>query len=296
MLKRLIFVVVIGLFLAQMPLVFALDWQALHERADRITLEEAQEVFSQNPDSLDALYILALVYLNGHQDKQADGAFQQMLKIQPRSTEARWGRAEVLRRRRSLAESERMLNELMESDPEFFPAYISLAYLKYTRLDFKESVNLAYQVKRQGRDKVDLSNYVRAYLLIAGGKGMLAYYGGPLAKVINGTAVLPNLKKAERLQPDSPAVLFGLGSFYFLSPAIIGGNLNKAEGYLKQAIEVDPLFADAYVRLAQVYRMKGEAARYEALLGKALEIDPENELARDAQSGKCAFICISVKE
>ena len=34
--------------------------------------------------------------------------------------------------------------------------------------------------------------------------------GGPLSKLLNGTQVLPNLKKAEKLQPDSAAVLFGL--------------------------------------------------------------------------------------
>ena len=122
---------------------------------------------------------------------------------------------------------------------------------------------------------MDLSNYTRAYLIIGGSYGMLAKYGGPLSKVFNGTQVLPNLKKAQALQPDSAAVLFGLGSFYFLAPAIAGGNINKALGYLMRAVVVDPLLADAYVRLAQVYRMKGDNANFEKYLNRALQIDPE---------------------
>ena len=125
---------------------------------------------------------------------------------------------------------------------------------------------------------------------------MLAYYGGPFAKMLHGTAIFPNLKKAERLQPDSPAVLFGLGSFYFLSPKIIGGNINKAEEYLKKAIAGDPLFVDAYVRLAQVYKNKGEREKYNEYMQKAMKIDPENALAFDEKSGKCKFICISINE
>ena len=173
---------------------------------------------------------------------------------------------------------------------------ISLAYIKYTQLDFRGSVELARKVKNSGKSKMDISNYVRALLLVGGNQGMLAYYGGPLAKIFNGTSIYPNLKKAEKLQPNSPGVLFGLGSFYFLSPKIIGGDIDKAEEYLLRAVETDPLFADAYVRLAQVYKMKKEDRKYEKYLKRALEIDPGNELAMDAQSGVCNFICISIKE
>ena len=63
---------------------------------------------------------------------------------------------------------------------------------------------------------------------------MIAYYGGPLSKLINGTGILPMLKDAQSMQPDSPAVWFGLG----------------------RVTQADPGFADAYVRLGQIYRMK----------------------------------------
>ena len=162
--------------------------------------------------------------------------------------------------------------------------------------DFKEAIRLVTKVQKQGKNKVDLSNYARAYAIFAGAKGMIASNGGPLSKVVNGMQVLPTLKKAERLQPNSPAVLFGLGSFYFLAPRVAGGNVDKALEYLERAIAADPLFADAYVRLAQIYKNKGNEQKYELYIDKALEIDPDNELAKDEISGICKFNCVTVKE
>ncbi len=87
---------------------------------------------------------------------------------------------------------------------------------------------------------------------------MIARYGGPLSKVLNGTAVFPLLKKAESLQPDCAEVLFGPGNFYFPAPVVTGGNKKKALDYFERAVRRDPLFADAYARLAQTYRALGD--------------------------------------
>jgi tetratricopeptide (TPR) repeat protein len=199
--------------------------------------------------------------------------------------------AEVLRRQHKLGESEKLLNEVTKLNPEFSPAYISLAYIKYIQFNFNEGVKLAGKVLSQGEKKVDRSNRVRAYLLLGGIKGTIAHYGGPISKLINGTSVLSNLKAAEVLQFGSAEVKLGLGSFYLLAPSFAGGDIGKAEEYLKKAIEIDPLLADSYVRLGQIYKARGDNAKYEAYLRKALEIDPQNELAIDISSGKCKFIC-----
>ena len=273
---------------------YALEWRGLHEKADRLNLSQALEEVKNSPSSIESIYVLGLVYLNQHKDSQAAETFKKILQIDPNNIEAKWGIAESLRRQHKLEESEKMLSKIIKTEPDFFPVYISLAYLKYTQLDFKGSLKLAYKVLEQGESKLDLSNYVRAYLLIAGNKGMLAHYGGPLSKIANGTAILPNLKKAQRLQPDSPGVLFGLGSFYFLAPTIAGGNKAKALEYLHKVIEVDPLFTDAYVRLAQIYRMKNDMDKYKTYIKKAEEIDPQNILLVDMKNNRCRFICISI--
>ncbi len=237
---------------------FALDWVSLHERADKQGLNSAYESVKADSASIDSLYILGLVFLNLHNDLKAEEVFAEILKRDPDIVEAKWGVAESLRRQHKIDPAESLLKEVIAESPEFSPAYISLAYIKYIRMNFQESARLALRVIHQGKERVDLSNYVRAYAMYAGAKGMIAHYGGPLSKAVNGLAVKPNLLKAQRLDPDSPAVLFGLGSYYFLAPVIAGGDKSKAEVFLKKAVERDPLFADAYVRLAQLYRIRGK--------------------------------------
>jgi len=291
--KRTVFLALIFLFWS-VTSCHALEWKRLHEKADATGVSAAMEAADKSA-SLDDLYVLGLVYLNLHREKEAEEAFNRMKVIDPGLIEARWGLAEILRRRHSLDESERLLNEIIKENSAFTPAYISLAYLRYLKMDFNGSGQLALSVMNQGMDAVDQMNVVRAITMYAGAKGMIAHYGGPLSKAVNGTPVFSYLKKAEKLQPDSSAALFGLGSFYLLAPGLIGGDIDKALEYLEKAVKADPLFASVYVRLAQAYRMKKDETKYQFYLNKALEVDPGNEIALDIQSGRCKFICVGKK-
>jgi tetratricopeptide (TPR) repeat protein len=275
---------------------YATDWKSLHERADKTTLDQALQRAAASPGNPDDQYVLGLVYLNMHKDREAYGLFSSFLEAYPDKPGFKWGLAESSRRLHETARAQELLNETLEEDPRFYPAMISLAYIKYFQSDFQGSVRLALKVIEQGQDKVDLSNYVRAYAMYAGSKGMLAHYGGLFSKAVDGLAVKKNLDKAQRLQPDSPAVLFGLGSYYLLAPVIAGGDKGKAGEYLEQALKVDPLFADIYVRLAQLAKIKGNKEKYGFYMNKALEIDPGNELAADTISGRCKFICTGGEE
>jgi tetratricopeptide (TPR) repeat protein len=270
------------------------DWKKLHEEAD--TINSSQELLTRSQaqaDTPEKFYLSGLVYLNEYKHAEAFDAFSRAANLDNKTLELKWGIAEVLRRQHKETESRALLEEIIKASPDFAPARISLAYIEYIQGEYDKSVALARQVIEMGQAQVDKSNYVRAYLLVAGGKGMIAHYGGPLSKVINGTAVLPYLKKAQALQPDAAGVLFGLGSFYLLAPSLAGGDRAKALEYLEKAVAADPYFADAYVRLAQVYKIKGDSSKYDLYMKRALEIDPGNALALDAQSKKCKFICVS---
>jgi tetratricopeptide (TPR) repeat protein len=273
-----------------------MDWKNLHQQADKISLLEAEKAVAKNTDSVSERYVLGLVYLNLHQNEAAYSVFNALFRNNPEMIEAKWGFAEALRRKHEIKTAEDLLNEAIKEDANFAPALISLAYIKYFRMDFTGSVRLALKVIEGGPDNADLSNYARAYAMYAGAKGMLAHYGGLLSKAIDGLAVKKNLDKAEKLQPNSPSVLFGLGSFYLLAPAVAGGNKSKAEEYLNRAAEADPYFADVYVRLAQLAKIKGDKEKYNLYMNRALEIDPKNDLALDTISGRCKFICIGGKE
>jgi len=270
---------------------FASDWKNLHEVADNKPLPQALEAVKNNPDSLNDLYVLGLVYLDLRDDRNSAAAFSKILNKDPNNIEARWGLAEVLRRQHKDNEAEELLNEVIKADPKFFPAYVTLAYIKHIRMDFEGSLRLTLKVVGAGRDKVDEANYIRAYALYAGNKGLIAHYGGPISKVINGTIVLPTLKKLERIRADSPAVLFGLGTFYLLAPGLAGGDIELAEEYLKKAADADPKLADIYARLAELYRAKGDQAKFEQYINKALELDPLGELALDIKADGCKYAC-----
>jgi Tfp pilus assembly protein PilF len=271
----------------------ALEWQKLHERVDNLTLEEAVAAARANPGSIDDSYVLALAYLRQHKDDKAKAEFDRILKRDFSIDEARWGLAEIMRRRHKLSEAEKLLEDIITARPEFSPAYISLAYIKFIRLDFDRAVQLSKIVMHQGASgKTDPADYARGYTMFAGAKGIIAHNAGPLSKLINGTVVLPALKRAQQIKPDSAQVLYGLGAFYLLAPGLSGGDLIESEGHLKKAIEKDPSFPDVYVRLAQVYKLKGDEVEYEVCMKKALELDPQNELALDIKSGSCKFICV----
>ncbi len=270
----------------------AFDWKDIHDKAGETGIEAAKEAASNGPASVVDLYTLALVQLTNHQDQEAKNNFLQIIEMDKDNFAAKWGLAEVARRQHEIEESQKLLDGVFKVNKEFPPALITQAYIYYTKRDFDAAVNAAKKVLAQGRDEVDVDNYVRAKLMIAGAKGMIAHFGGPLSKAINGMSVKPNLRAAEKIRPNSPEVLYGLGSFYLLAPDPFGGDIEKAEDYLNKAIQADPLFVDAYVRLAQLYKVKGDKTAYEEYLEKALDIDPQNQMANDIKSGECNFICL----
>ncbi len=278
---KLLLVLILIVFSCLSSSVFAFDWEKLHETADKITLIEAQEMLKSNEGSPDVLYVVALVYLNEYKVAQAKALFERILQVSPGTIEAQWGLAEVLRRGYSLKKSREMLREIIISNPDFSPAYITLGYIEFSLKNYKEAVRLAAIVINQGHEVVDGSNYARAYLILAGAKGMIADKSGPLSKAFHGLQVFPNLNRAKKLKPESPGVYYGLGSFYLLAPAIAGGNIIKAKEYLEKAIKLDSNLIDAYIRLAQVYKAQGDMDKFNEYLSLALEKDPQNYLANE---------------
>lgn len=291
MLRLIKIILICVAFVSGANLSYAIDWRKAHEAADKEDIKRAIANQQADPKSQQALYELGLVYLNAYKIKEAEATFTALLNDNPESVEAKWALAEILRRKHKLDKSENSLSAIIKRSPDFAPAYISLAYIKYIKGDFRRASRLALSVIRQGRRKVDLTNYVRAYLLYAGAKGMIAHYGGPISKVINGTAVYPAIETARGMLPEYAGVYYGLGSFYLLSPEMVGRDIKKAKEYLEKAVKADPFFPDSYVRLSQVYELENNKVEAQIYLNKALAVDPGNELALDIKNGGCKFIC-----
>jgi tetratricopeptide (TPR) repeat protein len=213
-----------------------------------------------------------------------------MQQFDPNNLYAEWGLAECLRREYKLLPAEYKIREVLVRDPEFYPAYVTLSFIQYLQKDFEKAAETVITVLNN-KDKVNTTLLVRAHCLYAGIKGMIAHFGGPLSKSVNGAAVLRHLAIARKLQPDSVMVAFGYGSYYLLVPPVLGRDPDKAISYFEAIIRGQPRFADVYVRMAQAYQLKGMRQQYRAYLSKALELEPDSIIARDIAEGDCHFIC-----
>lgn len=262
----------------------ALDWKPLHEKADQGDPQVLLAQANREPRSAQALYAAALACLDLYRVVEAEVFFQRMLSVDPGSVEARWGLVEINRRRHQLGQGESVLREILQKAPDYAPAYITLAYILFDKEDYDQAIAWAQRVLRAGSHRVDRVNRARAYLIIGGAKGMIADQGGPFSKLVQGTQVMGYLKHAQRLDPDSPAVLFGIGSFYALAPGMAGGNKEKGIALLEKAVAVDPKFVDAYARLAQVWFAKGDKEKYRSYLAQAEALDPKAKLVSRARA------------
>ncbi len=254
------------------------DWKALHERADAVPLAQLRAAARAQPDSIEALYALALGHMNLYEEEAARSLFQEILRRDPDNIGGRWGLAELMRRDHRLDAAQEELEKIMEEAPEFAAAPVTLGYLLFDKDEYERSIRLAVRVIRLGADRVDLTNLTRAYLIIGGAKGMLAEQGGPFSKLFQGTQVMSYLRKAQRLQPENPGVYFGMGSFYAMAPAFAGGDKAKGIKLLEKAVETDPNFTDAWARLAGVWFAHGDKEKYKRYLAKARSLDPRNKL------------------
>ncbi|MCM8814071.1 MAG: tetratricopeptide repeat protein, partial [Candidatus Omnitrophica bacterium] len=279
-----------GVFAAPAMRAQAFDWKQAHELVETCSPAQA-ELLDAVPASPETDYMRALLLLRAGQHEAAAGLFNRVRAVAPDNIPAQWGLAEISRQRHAEGAAA-ALQQLIAVDESFAPAYISLAYLYFCRRQFSECGALLETLLRRGRWAMDTGTYVRAHCLYSGAKGMAAYWGGPVAKMTNGSVVLRHLKIAESILPNSDAVAFGMGTYYLLLPPLLGRDLDRAVDLLEKAVAINPLFTDAWVRLAQAYRAKGNEEKFEQLMARACELDPDNVLVQDISSGQCRFICV----
>jgi len=132
----------------------AYDWKYLHEKADQESLDAVLGLVKLNQDPVENLYLLGLAYLNSYQGLSAREAFEKILVLDNKMLGAKWGIAEAYRRKHQKGAAQKILEEVLKSDPQFPPACISLAYIKYLNMEFEDSARLAQLYKARGfKDK-----------------------------------------------------------------------------------------------------------------------------------------------
>ncbi|MFH0935246.1 MAG: tetratricopeptide repeat protein [Candidatus Omnitrophota bacterium] len=222
----------------------------------------------------DAFYLLKI-----RKDSQALVVFEGLLQREPNNCDALWGKAEILRRKRRFQESEIILNQVLQKNPDYPPALISLAYIRYRDNRLKEALRLTRRaLKLKALNKEDKA---MAFMMLGTINSKRSSQGWVINKIQYGTQIKSFFLKAVKIDPELAEAHLGLGIFYLKAPVIAGGNIDKAIEELTTALRLAPDFATATARLAQAYKKKGDPDNYKIYLQRAEELDSGNEVLQE---------------
>jgi len=268
------------------------DWRGLHDKAERKAWSaELAEKDLAGLGEADR-YVMGVAALFFRDTASAEKCFRSILDDTPGHPFATWGQAEVLHRRQRDEAADELLSKVLAAQPQFAPARVTRARIRFVAGRFEECLEAAEQVVAQGRDNIDDGSAMRALLLVGAARGMLAHEGGWLARVRHGRHVKRNIDAAAAIRPDAPEVLIARGGFHATAPDWAGGDMDQARTCFRRAVEVAPKMAEAHVRLAAALLAEGDREGYRRHLEKAVELDPDDPMVRDVTSGRCRFIAL----
>lgn len=225
-----------------------------------------------------------LKLLAERKDSSALNIFEQILKAEPQNPDALWGKAEVLRRRHKLKESEQILNGILAKDPGHLSSLNSLAYIKYLDNKIDESERIVERILKHSR--LDKENQALAFLLLGAIYSKRTQEGWLFSKIKYGTQIRHYFELARQTAPEMPETHLGIGTFYLKAPAIVGGDINKALKELELSVSMAPDFATANARLAQAYKKMGAMGKYNYYLNKAKTLDPLDEAVKEDEQSR----------
>lgn len=275
-LKLLIFVLFYTVFFSRVS--YGLNWLEAHKKEYAMDYSKSLEL--KKSTNTEDIYTAALKMLSERYDKRAEKLFRRMEDIGGPSFGSRWGIAEIKRRRDREEESKKILDEIISNNPGYAPALISRAYISFEQGSYDEAIDTADKVLDMAPENADTGNIIRAHLIIGGAKGIKARESFIFSKITRGLSARGHLKDAREINPQDPGVVFAWGSYYLEAPGIAGGDIEKAEEYLLKAKEMSPRDTDIYVRLAQLYRKKGNTKLYKKYIEQARGMDPKNRLLK----------------
>ncbi len=134
-----------------------------------------------------------------------------------------------------------------------------------------------------------------AHFVVFASEGRLELLHGAIPNPLNLYKAQQRLEQVLALDPEHSDGLAAKGGLYRQLPWMLGGDLDKAESYLKRAIALNPNAIGARIELAATYLAKGEREKCKPLLdaaaalaeqeGKTYRIRQVSEL-RDALDAK----------
>jgi len=114
-------------------------------------------------------------------------------------------------------------------------------------------------------------------------------YGQKITGMFSGMHYGPkaNAESARALQldPNNAQAYAVLGRKYLYSPAMFGGDVDKAIASFKKATQLDPQSYEDFAWLAIAYRKKDDSSGAQRALAEALRLNPRSAFAQRVQSG-----------
>jgi tetratricopeptide (TPR) repeat protein len=212
--------------------------------------------------------------------------FREELAANPKAVPALLGLAEIARRWRQPAQTEKHLRAALEAAPD--NAEVHRAWARYlmgeSRLPeaeaaLRKSIRLlpAYAAQKDLGDlylhRRQIPQAIEAYraavkLSPNSAEGHHAY-ATALAAAGQKTTAESEFRRAARLNPNDPAPLYSLGLFHTEAK-----RLDEAIGVFSEILNAHPRFGAAYVARGDVYALLGQDAKALADYASALKVEP----------------------
>jgi tetratricopeptide (TPR) repeat protein len=267
---------------------FAADWKSPADAAVGMPPAAMISLENKKDKSEQDIYVLTITYYREYQRAKLRKLFSDNKNNMHDSPAMKLLQGTMFLRDHRHQESRDVLMNIIKTHPDFYPAQVTLAHLEYLQKDFEGSYRRALQMIEK---KSELSRFhlAMSLMLATGAKGGITkkhmIRAIPAYFEVNGY-----LKEAQKQMPDSAEVLYAVGSYHLLTPAIAGGDLDKAIVLLEKSRRMTPLNPSVYVRLAQAYRAKGQTAVSRKYIAWAIELDPQDEILLDDLSGQKNFL------
>lgn len=267
---------------------FAADWKDPADTAVQMSPGAVLSLENKKDKTEQDVYKLTIIYYREYQRTKLKKIFQTHEKIFPGHPVVMWLQGIILLGDHRYQECRDVLAGVIKAHPDFYPAILTLAHLDYVQKDFERAYGSAVAMMEKG-EELSRFHFTVSLLIAAGSKGIMTkkslIRAIPSYFEVNGY-----LKKAQALMPGAAEVLYAVGSYHLLTPAIAGGDLDKAVALLEKSRQLTPLNPGVHVRLAQAYRAKGNLAASQKNMVRAAQLDPHDELLLDDLSGDKVFL------
>ena len=231
----------------------------------RNAVAQAEELFKQDPDNLDARRMLGRIYMralgnapdgriNEETLRSAIQQYQKITEKDPKDVESWVMLARLYRASNNSVEAEKAFDAALKADPDNEEALTGLAMLYSDLGDTSRAIEKLKAATDKAPNEHTLAALASAYEQSHDYKNAAAA-----------------LKRAVEIAPDNPRLVEGLAEDLLYSD-----QLDEALKLYQQIASDDSREARPQVRIAQIYRAKHDYAKAQEALAKAKALEPDD--------------------